>query len=233
MRFCSRRRISRRSVRTASPVGDEFELQPLRPGDRGELDFEHPHQIGDRDIRNFRPRRAGVEPRNVEKRAENFLDRLQRGIDVARKVRAFLGADLARDLGQRARIEPRGVERLQDVVARRREETGLGDIGFVRLVLGARKLGVEPLQLGGALIDAAFQQLVGGLKRFFDLNGLGDIGIGGDDAAVRQPRRAHLDHAVGREQTQPVRLIVIEEACDALGDEVLRISRPIGARGRR
>ena len=114
-------------------------------------------------------------------------------------------------------------------MARRREETGLGEIGFVRLVLGPLKLGVEPLELGGALIDPAFQELVCGRERFLGLNGLRHVGIGRHDAAVRQARRAHLDHAVAREQAQPVRLIVIEQACHALGDEVLRISRPIGA----
>ena len=51
------------------PRRHEFELKPLRPGDGRELDFEHPHQIGDGHVRDFRPRRAGVEPRNVEKRA--------------------------------------------------------------------------------------------------------------------------------------------------------------------
>ena len=114
-------------------------------------------------------------------------------------------------------------------MACRRKETGLGEIGLVRLVLGARKLGVEPLEFGGALVDSAFKELIGGLERFFDLSSLRDVGISGHDAAVRKPRRAHLDHSVGREQAQPVRLVVIEQACDPLGDEVLR-SLPVHIR---
>ena len=84
-------------------------------------------------------------------------------------------------------------------------------------------------QLGGALVDAHFQELVGGLERLLGLNRLRHVGVGGDDAAVRQPRRAHFDHAMGREESEAARLVVVEEGRDALGDEILRIARPIGA----
>ena len=40
-RFCSSRRISRRSVRIASSVGTNAKLQPLRAGQRLELDLQH------------------------------------------------------------------------------------------------------------------------------------------------------------------------------------------------
>jgi hypothetical protein len=68
-------------------------------------------------------------------------------------------------------VEPCGVERLQNIVARRSEETRLGEIGRVRLVLGLLEFGVEPLQLRRAFIDAPLEPLVGGRKRFFGLNG--------------------------------------------------------------
>ena len=208
---------------------DEDEVEPLRPGEGGKLDFERSHQVADRDVGDLRPGRAGVEARNIKQRAENFLDRLERDIDVARQIRPLLDADLAPALGERARIEPRGVERLQDIVAGGGEETGLGKIGCIRLVLRPLEFGIEALQFRRALVDAEFEHLVGGLERFLDLNGLRHVGIGGDDAAVRQPRRAHFDHAVGGEQTQPVRLVVVEQARDPLGDEVLRVARPVGA----
>ena len=106
------------------------------------------------------------------------------------------------------------------------EETRLGEIGCVRLVLGALELVVEALQFRRAFVDALLEHLVGGFERFLELNGLGHVGVGGDDAAVGEARRAHLDDAVGREQAQPVRLIVVELARDPLGDEVVRSPGP-------
>ena len=47
--------------------------------------------------------------------------------------------------------------------------------------------------------------------------------------AVRQPRRADLDHPVGREEAQPGRLVVVEERRHALGDEILGVARAVGA----
>ena len=103
--------------------------------------------------------------------------------------------------------------------------------GLFRHRLGAREFGVEPLQFGGALVDPLLQELVGRLERLLGLHGLGHVGIGGDDAAVRQPRRADLDHPVGGEEAQPRRLVVIEERGHPLGDEILRVARAVGAAG--
>ena len=79
---------------------------------------------------------AGVEARDVEQRGEDLLDRVERGVDVLRERRI---AGVAVALDQRGRVEARGVERLQDVVARRGEEAGLRDVGLVGLGLGMRR----------------------------------------------------------------------------------------------
>ena len=50
-------------------------------------------------------------------------------------------------LDQAGDIKPRGIERLQDVVARGGDEARLGDVGVVGLGLGALERGVEPRQL--------------------------------------------------------------------------------------
>ena len=63
-----------------------------------------------------------------------------------------LAAALALD--QRGDVKPRGIERLQDVVARGGEKARLRDIGFLRVGLGAHELGVQPRQLGRALAHA-------------------------------------------------------------------------------
>ncbi len=212
-RFCSSRRIRRRSVRIASVVGDEPELEPLRARHRRELDLEHAHEVGDRDVGDLRPGRPGVEPRNIEQSAENLLDRLQRHVDVAGEIGALLVAPIwDAASAERTGVEPRGVERLQNVVARGGEKARLREVRLLRDGLGARQFGVEPLQFGGALVDPLFQELVGRLERLLGLHGLRHVGIGGDDAAVGQPRRADLDHPMGGEEPEPRRLVVVRAA---------------------
>ena len=114
-------------------------------------------------------------------------------------------------------------------MARRREKPRLGNIGFLRLGLGLRQRLIEPLEFGGARLHAPLQPLVGRGEFLLRQNGLRHVGIGRDDAAVGQPRRADFDHPLGGIETQAQRLFVVEEALDALGDEVVRRSRPVGA----
>ena len=78
---------------------------------------------------------AGVEARDLDQDVEDLLHRLQRGIDVAREL--GLGAGDAA-LDQARRVEPRRIERLQNVVARRRQEARLVEVGLVGLALGDR-----------------------------------------------------------------------------------------------
>ena len=78
--------------------------------------------------------RAGVEARDVEQRGQDLLDRVERGVDVLGEPRV---AGVAVALDERGGVEPRGVERLQDVVARRGEEARLRDVRLVGLALGA------------------------------------------------------------------------------------------------
>ena len=111
-------------------------------------------------------------------------------------------------LQQRRDIEPRGVERLQNVVAGGGEEAGLGDIGLFGVGLGAAELGVEPRQLGGALAHAHFQRRVGALQRLGGGDARRDVGDGGDDAAVRHAVGAHLDDEPAVEEALEVRLAV-------------------------
>ena len=81
-RFCSSRRSSRRSERTTSEHGTKVSVEPLGRGQRREFELDLAHQFVDAEARELRPHRAGVEPRHVEQRAEDFLNRLERGVDV-------------------------------------------------------------------------------------------------------------------------------------------------------
>ena len=87
-RFCSSRRISRRSERTAERGRDEPAARgPWRAPIGANSISSCRKRSATRDVGDLRPRRAGVEARNVEQRAENLLDRLERGVDVARQIR--------------------------------------------------------------------------------------------------------------------------------------------------
>ena len=114
-------------------------------------------------------------------------------------------------------------------MAGRRQKARLGDIGGLRLGLGARQLLVEALQFLGALAHAPLQALVGRRQGFLGLDRLGDVRIGRDDAAVRQPRRTDFDDPHRRMNAQPPRLLFVELALDALGDEIVDRSRPVDA----
>jgi hypothetical protein len=106
---------------------------------------------------------APVSSREMSSSAPNISSTASSEASMLPTARRVLAAALARD--QRGDVEPRGVERLQDVVAGGGEEAGLGDVGLLGLGLGAAELGVEARQLGGALAHAHFQRLVGALQR--------------------------------------------------------------------
>ena len=102
---------------------------------------------------------------------------------------------LAGPLDQRGAVEARGIERLQDVVAGRRQEPRLAEIGFLGQHLRLRQLLVDAGQLGGAVPDPLLQRFVDALQREVGLDPGGDVGIGGDQPAVGHRVGAQLDRA--------------------------------------
>ena len=194
MKFCSSRRSSERSDCDRQRAGHEGQLQPLGAGDRRELDFERAHQVGHLEARDRGRHRAGVEPRDVQQRAEDFLDRLQRVVDVLDQPRILAAAVLPLD--QARDIEPRRVERLQDVVAGGRQEARLRDVGVLGGALGLRQFGIQAGEFLGAVAHALFQRRIGAFQRFGGLEARRDVGEGDDEAAARHPVGADLDHHV-------------------------------------
>ena len=95
-RFCSTRRNSLRSDMTASAQGTTSSVEALLARRRAEFERQRLQQFVDAEGRHFRLHGAGIEPRNVEQRGEDFLDRLERGIDVARPVGILRRAACAR-----------------------------------------------------------------------------------------------------------------------------------------
>ena len=90
-------------------------------------------------------------------------------------------------LDQTGHVEPCGVERLQDVVACRRDEARLRDIGVVRFGLGALEFVVEPGEFPGALPNATLERRIGAFESLGRVHARRDVGEGHDQAAVGHP----------------------------------------------
>ena len=101
--------------------------------------------------------RTGIEFRNIKKRRDDLLNCFQRCIHIAHEF-CIVAAPVALDKtgGEQAR----GIERLQDIVACRRNKTGLADIGRFCLSLRHGKGGIETGEFHRALLHPAFQRLV-------------------------------------------------------------------------
>ena len=181
-RFCSSRRSSRRSERIVSERGDEDRVEALLAGDRLELDAQlaqNSSSMRKLDIpassRRNRAARCRAARRGSPRRRRARRRRFRRGGAVAAVALA---------LGERRRVEARGVERLEDVVARRGEEARLRDVGLVGLGLGAGSAAFRRVSSSVRSRTRCSRRLIGARQRFRRLDAVGDVRIGRDDAAV-------------------------------------------------
>ena len=129
-----------------------------------------------------------------------------------------------RALDQARRVEPRRIERLQHVVARRRQEARLVEVGLVGLALGHRQRLVDLGELGRALPHAALQRLVGARQRLGGGDALGDVGIGGDDAALRHRAGADLEDAPAAVELLLERLVRQRQLHQPVGDQLVDVA---------
>ena len=190
-RFSSSRRSSRRSERTVSEEAMNLSASPLARASGVKSTSSWRNSASMRRLCDLRLHRAGIEPRNIEQRAQGSPRpprARRRHCRRARDLALVLALDQARH------IKPRGVERLQNVVARGRQKPRLGNVGVVGLGLGADQLGIESLELAGALAHATLERSVGALQRFRGNDARGDVGERGHDAGARHRVGAHLDH---------------------------------------
>src|SRR5215813_12888714 len=137
MRFCSSRRSRRRSDRMRSEVG----LKPEK-----KLVDSEAHDLG--------LHRAGVEPGDFEQRRKDVFDGLKRCVDIGdeRRFAESLACSTYRGgkgeaLHEARHVEPGGVQRLKNVMARGGEEFRLRQVGGFsgRLCLGEFR--IEMLKL--------------------------------------------------------------------------------------
>ena len=94
---------------------------------------------------------------------------------------------------QRRRIEPGGVQRLQQVVAGGGEEAGLVAVGGVGLLAGAVEFGVDPEQSRGALLDPPLQGGIGPLQCRLGVDPLAHIREADHQPAIGQARRVEFE----------------------------------------
>ena len=131
------RRSSSGSDAHHAPRREMPELQPALGCALRLLLDQRADQIVDREGAEIRRHHASVELGEVEQRAQEVLERRQaavRLVDEARRLATHVEAR------QRREREPRGVQRLQQVVADRGQDGGLEEIGRLGLLLGARGL---------------------------------------------------------------------------------------------
>ena len=116
--------------------------------------------------------------------AEQVLDRVQRGVDLSDR-------GVAAALGERRQEQPRGLQRLQQVVAGGGEEAGLAEVGPLGLGLGGAR---APPCARRRAPPAPRSPPAAPPRRV----ALGDVGVDGDEPAARQRVRRDLEHrAVG------------------------------------
>ena len=104
-----------------------------------------------------------------------------------------LGLFGQRTLDEARCIKARRVERLQQIMARGRKKPGLGEIGLPQRFIHAN-------ELCSALGDAPLQGLVCARERLRGSHLIGDVEIGGDDAALRHGRRADFENSTHGKQ---------------------------------
>ena len=95
-RFCSSRRSRRRSERTASEQGTKRSSRPFSRASGANSTSSWRSKFVDAEADELRPHRAGIEARNIEQRAENLLDRLERSIDIADQLSVLAARPAAR-----------------------------------------------------------------------------------------------------------------------------------------
>jgi hypothetical protein len=203
---------------------DEGEPEALLAGARPELPLQLPEQLFDTETRPLRLKGAGVEPRDVEERRQNFLDRIERGVDVLGQHRV---PGVPVPLHQRCGVEPGGVQGLQDVVARRREEARFREVRVVRIGLGGRQSRIEAREFLRAFADPLLQSLVGALAFLLGRDRVGHVRVGGDEPPVGQRVGSDLDDFAGGVDFQANRLEIVDEAVQPRGDHLVQRARPV------
>src|SRR5690348_4459223 len=141
----------------------DAEVEALALRQRGEFYSESVEQLGERELAPLRREGAGIETRDVEQGPEQILDEAQRRINLAYELE--VGCGLSRlPFEQRRDVEPRRVERLQQIMAGGGKKARLAEIGILGDRLSATERFVQCGQRCSALMHTLLQPLVGSGK---------------------------------------------------------------------
>ena len=172
-----------------APRAREAQPQAAPCRQRNELPLEVLERLRNREVGNVGAHRAAFEPGDVEHVVEHLLGCAHRAVDAL----GDLGdGGIVRALAQRRGEEPRGVQRLQQVVARRGDEAALGGVRFLGLPLCVLLRGERRLEFAGSLLHPLLEGLLGLEQRQLGALELGDVVVGRDVAPVRQRLAADL-----------------------------------------
>ena len=178
-KFCNTRRNRVGSVTTTDPQSTTRSRRPRCRAIGSQRGGDAAQYLAGDDRARLRTQRTGIELGDVEQRLKQFVDSAERLVDLPDQ-RHHLPA--ARAFRQGTGEQARGMQRLQQIVAGRRKEPRLADIGCVRLRLGLRQLRIETGQLAGALAHPSLQKLVGLAKHVLGAALFGDVLVEREEA---------------------------------------------------
>ena len=163
----------------------------------------------------FRLQGPRIKPRNIEQGRQNILDGFKRRANIIGKLRI---ARATITVKQRGDEQARGIQRLQNIVACRRQKPCFRLVCRFGNSLCLFEFRIEVLQFLRPLFHAP-------LERFLGANTGGDVGIGCDNAAIRKIRRAQLDHGSGLLHRHPDRRIMTHKGIETHSRNSFRLPR--------
>ncbi|MNC28100.1 hypothetical protein D3C75_762940 [compost metagenome] len=135
----------------ALPAGADVQVDALLLGQGAEFHAEGVVQGVEGEGAALGGEAPAFQARDVQQVGDQVLGRTQRGVEVLDQLLHLAGQRLL--VGEGGGEQPRGVQRLHQVVADRREEAGLRLVGQFGTGLGLGQLLVERGQFAGALLD--------------------------------------------------------------------------------
>ena len=137
----------------ANPIGAGFDLpaQSLGRGDRGVAGGDLVKHRGDREVGDLRLHNAGVQLGHVKEAIQQCLQRAEPILQLLQRLLASWALNVALE---HAGEQDQGLKGLAQVVAGRRQELGLCQVGALGLLLGPAQFLLCRLALGDVAGDA-------------------------------------------------------------------------------
>ena len=170
----------------------------LLDGQGLELDLEGVEQLVQGEVRQARCDPAAFQARDVQQVGDQVFGRAQRAVQVLHQFAGIAGQVVL--VAEGGGKQPRGIQRLHQVMADGSKETGFRLVGRFGMGLGFTERLVEQGQLASALGHALLQPFVGLLEGAFGFAEGGDVGKAHDETAARHRVADQLDHPAIGEQ---------------------------------